>query len=189
MSKYFSNFPFINYNGQKVRDISRRTNFIRSTLSNPMVFLPYTIPEGMKAEDVSYHYYGSVDYTWLVLLSNNMLDPYTDWPMDYGMFNEYLMAKYKELSGEEFYDIIAWTQNNNITENILFFYKELETGEIIQVGTETFDTVDAAFIDGFVAMRIYDYEELLNESKRNIQLIDYDYKDIITKEFSSIIKK
>ena len=189
MSVYFQKFPTVSYGGMKVRDISRRTNFIQSTLANPMLFLPYTIPEGMKAEDVAYHYYGSVDYTWLVLLANNLLDPYTDWPMDYDMFNDYLIAKYSEQANAEYYDVIAWTQNDTITENILFYYKELDTGETIQVGPETFSSVDAAFVDGFSVMRIYDHENLVNEAKRNIQLVDYEYKDMITAEFASLIKK
>jgi hypothetical protein len=56
------------------------------------------------------------------------------------------------------------------------------------VGPETFSTVDAAVIEDFVPMRIYDYEVLLNESKRNIQLVDIAYRDTISNEFANIIK-
>lgn len=189
MSEYFSYFPAIKYEGVAVRDITRRTNFVKDTLANPLVFLPYTIPEGMKPEDVSYNYYGSVAYTWLVLQANGMQDPYTDWPMDTLMFNEYLIAKYAELSGEKFYDVIAWISSFQNDENILFYYREMPSGEVIQVGPETFNTVDAALIEDFIPMRIFDYEMMLNESKRNIQLVDYEYRNSVVSQFGTLIVK
>jgi hypothetical protein len=188
MSQYFDFFPTIDYEGVEIRDISRRANFIRTNLSNPMLFLPFTIEDGMKAEDVANAYYGSVDYTWLVLLANDMLDPYTDWPMDHMVFTEYLMAKYAEQSGATFYDVIEWISSHNNPANILFYYRTTVTGEEILVGPETFSTVDAAAIEDFVPMRIYDYEVLLNESKRNIQLVDIAFRDTVANEFANIIK-
>lgn len=189
MSQYFSYYPIVNYEGVNVRDISRRAIFIRTSLTSPLLFLPYTIPSGMKAEDVAYHYYGSVDYTWLVLMANDMLDPYTDWPMEHDMFNSYLMAKYEELSGEKHYGVIEWISSHANDDNILFYYRTTQAGETIQVGPETFSSVDAAIIEDFVPMRIFDYESMLNESKRNIQLVDYAYRDNVVSEFATLIKK
>lgn len=183
MSNYFSNFPVLKYNNIEVRDITRRTEFIHKSLKDPMLFLPYSVKEGEKPETIAYYYYGSVEYTWLVLLANEMLDPYTDWPLDTEDFHKYIAAKYEDQSGySKYWDIIAWTQNELITDNIVFYYKEQETGEVVQVSKETF-TPASALEDGWSAMRVFDYEYLLNESKRNIQLVDSIYKDTIFAEF------
>jgi hypothetical protein len=66
--KYFENFPIIEYDGKKVRDITRRNTLMRNIQTNPLVFLPYTVREGEKAEDIANFYYGSTDYTWLIIL-------------------------------------------------------------------------------------------------------------------------
>lgn len=125
MSNYFNNFPIINYDGVNVRDITRRNHFISPNLNNPYLFLPYTVKDGEKPEDIAYYYYGSVDYTWLVLLANNIIDPYHDWHLSEDNFNKYLMDKYKERSGKTGYEIVDWTKNETITDNIFYYYREI----------------------------------------------------------------
>ena len=122
-TKYFENFPNIEYQGRKVRDISRRASFVRAVANNPYVYYPYTVKEGERAEDISLNYYGSVDYVWLVYMANNIIDPYYEWPMDTQTFNDYLVAKYTDQSGEIGEDVIDWTKNENIDENILYYIK------------------------------------------------------------------
>lgn len=137
MSKYFDKFPTIKYDGQTIRDITKRTKFIDKNLSNPLLFLPYTVREGERPEDIAFNYYGSMDYTWLVLLANNMLDPYYDWPLDEQEFHEYLIKKYSEESGLKGYEVVSWTQNENIADNIVYFYKFVEQEDVIYTGEVT----------------------------------------------------
>jgi hypothetical protein len=148
MSVYFDKFPTIRYDNENIRDITKRTKFIESNLSDPLLFLPYTIREGEKPEDVAFNYYGTVDYTWLVLLANNMLDPYYDWPLDEQEFNEYLIKKYSEQSGLKGYDVVAWTQNETIADNIVYYYKFVEEEEIIYTG-ESPATSNTAPVEDF----------------------------------------
>ena len=123
--KYFENFPIIEYEGRRIRDISRRSNFVRAISNNPYLYYPYTVSEGERAEDIAQFYYGSVDYVWLVYMANNIIDPYHEWPMDPQTFNDYLVEKYTEESGEVGEDVIDWTRNPNIDENILFYVKKV----------------------------------------------------------------
>lgn len=125
MSKYFDNFPTVNYDGIEVRDITRRKKFIQNNLNNPFVFLPYTIKDNDRPEDIAYYYYGSVDYTWLVLLPNNIIDPYTQWPLSDDNFDKMLIAKYAEKSGKIGYEVIDWTQDETRTDNVVYYYKEV----------------------------------------------------------------
>lgn len=108
-----------------VRDILKRSNFIETNFSNPYVFLPYTIKDGEKPEDIAFHYYGSVDHTWLITLSNSIVDPYHQWPLSEHLFSEFIMKKYEAESGKLGYDIVAWTQNNSIIENIKYYKNSL----------------------------------------------------------------
>jgi len=123
--KYFENFPIIEYEGRRVRDISRRSNFVRAVSNNPYLYYPYTVSEGERAEDIANFYYGSVDYVWLVYMANNIIDPYHEWPMDPQTFNDYLVEKYTEQSGEVGEDVIDWTRDPNNDDNIIYYVKKV----------------------------------------------------------------
>ena len=123
--KYFENFPVIEYEGRRIRDISRRSNFVRAVSNNPYLYYPYTVSEGERAEDIANFYYGSVDYVWLVYMANNIIDPYHEWPMDPQTFNDYLVEKYQQESGEIGEDVIDWTRDPNNDDNIIFYVKKV----------------------------------------------------------------
>lgn len=120
--RYFQNFPIIDYEGVKIRDITRRNSFTAFVTSNPMLYLPYTVKEGYKAEDVARAYYGSTDFTWLVYMSNNIIDPYHQWPMAEADFNNYLIEKYGAQSGRVGDEVVEWTKEDN-GDNIIYYYK------------------------------------------------------------------
>jgi hypothetical protein len=123
--KYFENFPIIEYQGRRVRDITRRSGFLKSLATNPYLFYPYTISEDERAEDIAQFYYGSVDYIWLVYLANNIIDPYHEWPMDEKTWNAYLVEKYSELSDEIGENVIDWIQDETNDDNILYYVKKV----------------------------------------------------------------
>lgn len=126
MTKYFENFPIIEYQGRKVRDITRRNFFAKSVSNNPYLFLPYTVKEGERAEDVAQFYYGSVDYLWLVYMANGIIDPYHQWPMDERTFNSYLIEKYAERSGQIGEAVVDWIRDESNDENILYYVRRVE---------------------------------------------------------------
>ena len=124
MTKYFENFPVIEYEGQRVKDITRRSSFSKLVSTNPLLLMPYTVKEGQRPEDIAQFYYGSTDYTWLVYMSNNIIDPYHQWPMSEADFNNYLIEKYTEESGRIGEDVVDWTREDN-PDNIIYYYKEV----------------------------------------------------------------
>jgi hypothetical protein len=125
MSKYFTNYPLIQYKDKQVRDITRRSKVRDSILNDPYIFLPYTVREGEKPEDIARLYYGSVDDTWLVLLANNISDPYYEWPLDDTEFNDYFINKYTEISERSGLDVLRWSQDATRSDNIIYYYKEV----------------------------------------------------------------
>jgi hypothetical protein len=125
MAKYFENFPMIEYEGQMVKDITRRVNFTNEVSLNPLLYLPYTVKEGERAEDVAQFYYGSTDYTWLVYFSNNIQDPYHEWTKSEAEFNDYLVSKYTEQSGLIGEDVVDWTRDETNDDNVLYYYREV----------------------------------------------------------------
>ena len=206
MANYFNKFPAITYRGRDAFDITRRAKFLSSALKNPYAFLPYTVKEGERAEDVAFHYYGSVNYTWLVLMSNNMVDPYHDWPLSEELFAGYLIEKYKNIVGHSDHRVIEWTQNETITENVIYYYK-YEYGHLVRVNGQTLlyeyllternepiqvEEGDSIFLsvhppEGYYPYRVYDYENDLNENKREIVLVDKQYLPLVETELKTVL--
>lgn len=94
MSRYFRHFPLISYNNRTVVDITRRAKVVDSLLSDPYAFLPYTINEGDRPEDVAYYYYEDQNLVWLVYLANNIVDPYSQWPLSNEDLENSVQKKY-----------------------------------------------------------------------------------------------
>ena len=91
---YFDKLPIINYKGHSVRNILARSKIDDRTKNNKMVYYPYTLTEGDRADIISDYYYGSPGYSWLVWMSNEIVDPYYGMPMTEADFTDFIMSKY-----------------------------------------------------------------------------------------------
>lgn len=182
--KYFSYYPQIKYGNHILTNITKRVKILENLETDPMVYSPYTIADGEKPEDIALFYYGSVAHTWLVYLSNKIVDPYHDWILSHQDFEKYLMDKYANESKKFDYDIIEWarTAPNH--------YVKKDTGEVM-----TKDTYDLShLIEGFSAadwkmISVYDYEFAENEKKRVIRLVNVIYLPQVTKDLETMINE
>jgi len=75
-------------------------------LSDFYIFQKYQVQSGEIPESVSYKLYSTTDYFWTILVINNIVNPYLDWPMSddqvelfttkkYGAGNEYNLHHYQ----------------------------------------------------------------------------------------------
>ena len=193
MPKYFRYFPEVVYKGKPVKDITRRVRFLEQVSTDPRVFLPYVIKEGETADEISYHYYGTVNYVWLVYLANNIIDPYYDWPMTQNNLDSFVIDKYRGLAeaseGTTLSDrrVLEWTQKTTITDNITYY--ENVDDPTIRLSPDSYGIgLDPDFqaVD-WTPIRYYDYEFIENENKRHIFLIDREYASGTQKELKSIL--
>jgi len=96
---YFSYYPQIQYQldssgPRTVLDITRRVAFKAALKQIGALYLNYSIKDEDTPETIAYKLYQSAQYYWVVLLFNNILDPYLDWPLSTNNFTQYITAKY-----------------------------------------------------------------------------------------------
>lgn len=113
MANYFKYFPTIVYDEQRVTDITRRVKINDTLLNDPYLFLPYTINNDDRPEDVAYYYYGDVNKVWLVYLANNIVDPYTQWVLKNDDFEKTIRMKYAIRAIAEFVTNSVITSTNH----------------------------------------------------------------------------
>lgn len=182
-SLYFQNFPRIKYDSKFSRNILLRAKFFKDAIANKSVFYPYTIKEGERSDIIANNYYGDSNYYWLVLLSNDLIDPYFDWPMTQEQFNSYIVKKYGSIPTAS-QTILHYKYNEFDKENdIESMYKEN-----YKVSIETYQAMNTLDKSYWSPVYAYDYEFDLNESKREILLLSADYLSQVENEISRIFR-
>ena len=147
------------------------------------VYYPYIIPEGMRPDVLSYQYYGDTIYTWAIFLANNIVDPYWEWPLSYKDFREYMVDKYGSVETAQsqihHYEYIARAraEKTGTSDPVPAYRLEID----YQTYTET-DVLEREIIYS------YGYEQDLNESKREIQLIDAQYIQSVQDEARGLFR-
>jgi len=217
MSRFFNYFPKTLYTSNNltagvdtVTNIIARFGFESTLKNNSAAFYKYNIQESDTPEIIASKYYDNPERHWIVLLFNDIMDPQFDWPLQYQPFIDYVNTKY---SANNYADTantgvtgLAWSMNVN---NVQAYYKivtrtnfddisiveklEVDANTYANVGasTTTYTLQDGSTITQKVTKETktyYDYEQELNEEKREIKLIKPEFVPQIEKEFKKVIK-
>ena len=186
---YFTPFPTIQYkipNSTKlisVTDITRRFSLTDFIKKNNVAFDIYFVQDGERPDSVAYDYYGDVSMDWLILLVNEIHDPYFQWVLSYDEFDSYLKDKYGSIEYTQreihHYEKIIqnqYIQNDNGTQRVVP-EKTLIVDETTYLSLAAFERK---------VKTIYEYEVDLNEDRRKIYLLDLNYLLIIKDQHPEI---
>lgn len=91
---YFKKLGTVSYNGDIVNNIITSIRFKDVVEKNNFIFYPYTVEEYERPDLIAEHYYGDSRYTWIVYLSNKIIDPYFEWPLNTNEFQSFILKKY-----------------------------------------------------------------------------------------------
>jgi len=95
MARYFDRFPVVDYDGNVAKNILARVDFTDKTKRDIYSTFQFTLEEGFERPDLlSYNYYGSSKFDWMIYLTNNIVDPYYDYYKSAEDFNSYVATKY-----------------------------------------------------------------------------------------------
>lgn len=98
---YFTKLGSVNYNDSIVTNILTSIRFkeaVKQTVTN---YYPYTIKEGDRPDNIAQFYYEDERYFWVVLLSNNIIDPYYEWPLSVNNFRKFIIKKYSSIESAQ----------------------------------------------------------------------------------------
>jgi hypothetical protein len=116
MPGYFNFFPTTIYANNIVTNVIAKVKFDQSVQENLAIFYPYTVIQGERADQIAARVYDDPTLDWIIYLSNDITDPYYDWPLSQEQFNKYIIAKYGSLSKAE---EIAFYRNNYASDDTL----------------------------------------------------------------------
>ena len=160
---YFKAMPKLVYPtsaGQIIsKDIFRRVGLDRS-LTSKTSLTSYYLQEGETPEGISHVFYGSTDYHWVILITNNIVNVNDEWPRRQSNLFEYTESKHGVGNATEVHHYRIKGSNPSIIVDL--DETKLSEGTIESVSN-------------------YAYEEEVNDSKRQIFLLQPEYlKQFIT---------
>ena len=176
---YFDRFPLMIYdiknngNYKLLPDILRRVKQRSAIKDGQFVFDNYDIKNGETPETISYKWFGDAELHWVILMTNNVLDRYHDWPMNSVQFQEFLEDKYSNPDGIHHYEITK--DSGSLTSQGPTDYSHK-----VEVNS---DTVNASGVSN------REYEEREQDKKRSIRLLNQKFLNDFIEEFDKLIQK
>lgn len=213
---YFKNFPYTQYQfpDSKIRliqNLSIRPSVMQEFIQDGTNLKEYVIEDGMTPETIAFDEYGDATFHWVILMANNILNVYEDWPKTTSHFEQYLHEKYKnqfdsdgnpvELDNvevSEFVEFVGTPSNgfseafdNGVVKKPHHF--EDDAGNYYSWETAIGEAVDAfgrqIIQPTLYPKSIFDEEFALNERKRVIILPNRDAAMRMKREMSKILNE
>ena len=178
---YFSYFPLMAYDmkadGQYklAKQILKRVKLRAGLKSGLFLYDKYDVPEGEKPEDTAFKFYGNADYHWVILLTNDIKDRYYEWPMTQPQFHQFLEDKYGvgESDGIHHYELAQ------------------SSGPTSSKGPEDYSYLVEVNSDesGATAVTNREYEQRIQDQRRQIRILDQKYLSRFIEEFETLINE
>lgn len=209
MALYFSNFPKVYYSYNDfyqtyVTNISARISFEEKFKNNVSAYYYHRIKEEETPEILAYKLYGNPERHWIILLMNDIIDPFYDWPLSYSTFNNYLISKYGSVeyamsNNHSYYKVVTNTINiNSVSKivNVEKFQVDANTYTDILENPQDYTYESILLKDGNSlsiqvsgeSKSLYNYEVEENEKKRNIKILKQEFVSSATTQLKEIFR-
>mgnify|MGYP003145629607 CR=1 FL=1 len=200
MSNYFDKVPDFNYVSRlpdaKISDyITVKNLFKRGKLADDIfqdltIFTKYEIEGDDRPDNVAFKLYNNSDLDWVVLLSNNIINIQSEWPLPQRDFDRYLLDKY------ETYEKLNDVHHYETTE-----VKNLVGAVVVPEGLWVESDYSVTYYDWYQNDEVtklsadivtevtnYDFEIKKEDAKRNIFLLKKGYLNIIIDDLEEMME-
>ncbi|NBP20141.1 MAG: hypothetical protein EBU56_08590 [Burkholderiaceae bacterium] len=199
MASYFRQVPNFEYvsriaESKNISDYIQVKNFFKKGSLRPDIFQElaffekYQIRGNDRPDNVAEDFYGESTLDWVILLSNNIINIQSEWPLLQDDLDRYLVEKYGD------YDILYNGIHHYETSEI----KNSQGVTIVPSGFEVSSPYSVSYYDYFIDSQIdtgniavpvtnYDYEIKIEDAKRNIYLLKPTYLNIVINDMDNIM--
>ena len=198
MSNYFNYIPDFAYPSRLpdakisdyivVKNLFKRGKLREDIYQNIAIFTKYEIIGNDRPDNVAAEIYGDSDLDWVVLLSNNIVNIQSEWPLLQNDFDRFMLDKYGT------YDKINDTHHYETKE-----VKNTAGAVIVPEGLQVDSDYSVTYYDWYQSGEVtrsdittevtnYDYESKLEDAKRNIFLLKNSYLHIITDDLEEMME-
>ena len=190
MASYFRNIPDFEYVSrnadtkniseyQKVKNLFKRGKLKNDIFNDLTYFTKYKIVGDDRPDNVAFNVYNDETLDWVILLSNNITNIQTEWPLDHQSYYNFLIDKYgseEAIHGVHHYETIEVRDTNRT----IIVPEGLKVPQDYSI--EFYDSrLDSYTTVSNITTEItnYEYENKIEEDKRNIYVLKADYLNVI----------
>ena len=198
-NRYFRNIPDFEYvnrtkDGQFISNYTQVKNFfkkgkIREDLFQDLtVFEKYSILGDDRPDNVANEIYGDPTLDWVVLLSNNIVNIYNEWPLSQQAFEAYVLDKYKTLAK---LDEVHHYESNEVKDSsgVIIFPKGVRVSAAQSVSYfEPLSDEQVTVNPVSKAVTNYQHEQSINDKKRRIFLIKPIYLNVVFDDLEEMMQ-
>ncbi len=171
-----------------VKNLFKRAKLREDIYQDLAFFSKFDVLGDDRPDNVADIIYGDPTLDWVVLLSNNIVNVQSEWPLSQGDFNRYITDKYG--TEEKLYSGIHHYESREVKASDGTII--IPSGARVSVGQSVsfFDEItNQQVIRTDVAMPITNYmhEDRLNNEKRNIFLLKPIYLNILFDDIEEIM--
>lgn len=206
MSNYFRRLPDFEYVSRlpdarisdyiTVKNLFKKGELRKDIFQNLAFFTKYQIIGNDRPDNVAFEVYDDSSLDWLVLTCNNVINVQTEWPLPQQQFDNYVLDKYGDYNtlynGIHHHETVEEKNSQGVT----IVPAGLEVPEKLRddrQGSPTYNQLIPYYVsyyDFFTDLQVttgnlaipvtnYEYEEKLENNKRNIFLLKPKYLNIV----------
>jgi hypothetical protein len=182
---YFRPFPTVSYRipGRNdyvnALDLTKRFSIANFINNASVIYDEYYVNDGERPDTVAYDYYQDYTMDWLIMLTNQIIDPYFHWVLSQDQFEAML---------KQTYGGVEYTQRTvHHYEQIIQQHQIVVDGTVQRIIPEKTIEIDYTTYLTLPAperkeVTIYEHETKLNDDNRHIYLLDNHYLGIIREQ-------
>jgi hypothetical protein len=199
MSSYFQRVPDLNYVSRlpdskigdyiRVKNLFKKGKLREDIFQNLAFFEKYKIVGDDRPDNVAFEIYNDSSLDWIVLLSNNILNVQSEWPLPQTDFDRFVLDKYGD------YDTLYNGIHHYETEEV----KNRQGVTIVPAGLQVDSSYSVSYYDFFTDLQVttgnlaipvtnYEYEEKVENDKRNIFILKPRYLNIVFDDMEEIMQ-
>ena len=198
-ASYFQRVPDLNYVSRlpdakigdyiRVKNLFKKGKLREDIFQNLAFFEKYKIVGDDRPDNVAFEVYDDASLDWIVLLSNNVLNIQSEWPLPQTDFDRFVLDKYGD------YDTLYNGIHHYETEEV----KNSQGVTIVPAGLQVDASYSVSYYDFFIEQQIttgnisipvtnYEYEEKVENDKRNIYLLKPRFLNIVLDDMDDIMQ-
>ena len=204
---YFRNVPDFEYVSRApepknisdyvaVKNLFKRGKLREEIFANLNFFTKYDIIGDERPDNIAFKFYGDETLDWIILLSNNILNIRTEWPMPQRAFDRFLIGKYKIGNEDE-------EDTYNRIYNGIHHYESPEIKNssgitILKKGLRIPPNFTLRYYDSLLEINVtesnfaipitnFEFENQIQDKKRNIFILKPTYLNIVYNDLDAIM--
>jgi len=155
-----------------VTDLMTRVKVREKIIDEASLYDKYDVPSGERPEDTAFKHFGSSQYHWVILMTNNITDAYYEWPMSEQTFETFLIDKYAEPGAVHHYEVSQSSGRTSAQGPDDYSY-------LVEVNSDA---------TGAQSVSNREYEQRLQDQRRQINLLNPSYLNTFLEEFNELVR-